>query len=133
MRWSERTSARMPVARSVPNHGASTAAAAANSDDERSALDGAVVDAVAAAAAAAAADCVHYYCVYARDDCVGAVHAVTQAREAVGFAGAGDRGMIRTDGEAQGTTRVSEGASQMRRTSSSLTSVTSMSAGTEVC
>ena len=37
----------------------------------------------------------------------------TQAREAVGFAGAGDRGMIRSDDEAQGTTRVFEGASQM--------------------
>lgn len=38
---------------------------------------------------------------------------VTQAREAVEFAGAGDRGMIRTDCEAQGTARVFEGASQM--------------------
>jgi len=105
----------MPVARSVPNHGAPAGVATAANSDERSAVVGAVVG-------AAAADCVRYYCVYARDDCVGAVHVVTQAREAVGFAGAGDRGMIRSDGEAQGTTRVSQGASQMRRTSSSLTS-----------
>lgn len=113
MKWGGGAGAPTPVARSAPNHGAPAA-----NGEERSAVD-------------AAADYYHYYNVDARDDCVGAAHVVTQAREAVGFAGAGDRGMIRSDGEAQGT-REFEGASQMQRTSSSLTSATSMSAETGV-
>jgi hypothetical protein len=113
------------AARSAPNLGAPAATTTAEYSAARSA--------VAAAAAAAAASCPD-----AGFDSADVVHVVNQAREVVVFAGAEDRGMTRSGGEAQGTMAAFGGAIRTRRTllsSSSLSSsvVTASAAGTGVC
>ena len=112
------------AARSAPNLGAPAAATTAEYSAARSAV---------AAAAAAAASCPD-----AGFDSADVVHVVNQAREVVVFAGAEDRGMTRSGGEAQGTMAAFGGAIRTRRTllsSSSLSSsvVTASAAGTGVC
>jgi hypothetical protein len=106
------------AARSAPNLGAPAAATSAEYSAVRS----------AAAAAAAAASCPD-----ADFDSADVVHVVNQAREVGGFAGAEDRGMTRSGGEAQGTMATFVGAIQTRRTSLSSSVVTASAAGTEVC
>jgi hypothetical protein len=112
------------AARSAPNLGAPAATTTAEYSAARSAV---------AAAAAAAASCPD-----AGFDSADVVHVVNQAREVVVFAGAEDRGMTRSGGEAQGTMAAFGGAIRTRRTllsSSSLSSsvVTASAAGTGVC
>ncbi len=112
------------AARSAPNLGAPAAATTAVYNAARSAV---------AAAAAAAASCPD-----AGFDSADVVHVVNQAREVGGFAGAEDRGMTRSGGEAQGTTAAFGGAIRTRRTSLSSSSssslvVTASAAGTGVC
>ena len=107
------------VGRTAPNLGTPAAVAAA-AETRNSSRRSAVGDVAAAAADDYDDD----------DDSVGgAVHVVSQARATeVGCAGAEDREMmIRSGGEAQGTTEACEGETRMRRVTLFLASLLSSS------